>query len=156
MKEQNLMSNIGEPTADMRQLVYNHIYKLRTFISHSRISSAPGDIDHLLNWCAALYELYTLLIGYVPQEDQDFYEELARIEDEILKTKHEFMREKRSLNEEARKQAYHKFIESYSKLQRQLHERQKSLYLLITQRKMDIPRDDEDEEDKLKQALPQE
>lgn len=132
---------VGDPSADMRQGFYYHVNKIRMQISIERVKGASQDVEGLLNWCSLLYELYTLMIAFIPKEDIEYFEKLADIEDSIIRLSNK-KREMKSNDESIKLLANKDFITYYSKIQKALHDRQKKLYYLMTKRNMVLPIED--------------
>jgi len=128
--------------SDMRQGFYYHTNRIRMSITEARIKSASGDIQGLLDWCALLYELYTILSYWITkEEDITFFEELAEIEDKIIETKNLLVGAK-SYDAAIKWQSNKDFITNYSIVQKKLHLRQKTLYAMMVKNKMVVPMDD--------------
>ena len=124
------------PSADSRQLYYFHIHKLKMQISEFAINAGTGDVKGLLLWCGALLELYRNL--KIPDKDRPYYETLMDIEDEILMLQNQ-MRLFKSSDEAIKFQARNEFVSNYSRIQRQLHEKQISLFVFRWMSKMEVP-----------------
>lgn len=134
--------DIGNVASDMRQGFYYHLNQLRMLITDLRIKAGAGDVESLLAWCDALYELYTLTAAFIHDKKMhEYFEALAKIEDEIVKLR-DAQKSMKSHDEQLRWQASNTYIRNYSNIQRKLHDRQKFLYMHITRRKLVVPLDD--------------
>jgi len=123
-------------TADARQLYYWHIHNLKMKISEYAIQASLGDIDSLLLWCSALLEMYRNL--NIPDEQRQYYEKLMEIEDEILELKN-ILQLMKTHDEALRFKAQKNFIQNYSRIQKELHEREIALFKFRFNKKMEVP-----------------